>query len=489
MKSSLESQKHSGEGIAAINTDLNTATNIWSDALAPFLRNVIAALFSVVAVFFMDWRMGLGALAVGLLAFFVQSKFAPPLARLGKAQLETNADSVKSLSNIFAGALTIRAYNRQDHSLFQFDKENSKLKKIDFKRAIIGMWQDLFTTIQGWLTLILVFALGGWLVIAGEIDFAMVMMVFPLAAAISDAMSQIGTTFAGLQPPIVAAERVFDIIDSAAVLPEASGRAKHVPVGELQSGYDIRINGLNFCYKDTAAEALRDINLLIEENKMVAFVGESGSGKSTLLRVIIGMYEREGLNMQIGGMAFAVENAGKWRSRFAYVDQSCKLFDMSIAENITMGLQGKADDEQIREAAKRAFAHDFILELADGYDTACGEKGAGLSGGQKQRLAIARALYRKAPVLVFDEATSSLDSESERGIMETINDLRRDHTVLITTHNLSNIITADIIVVMDGGQIAEYGTHAELLAKGGLYAGLLAKSHVIGSGHMCSRQP
>ncbi|MCL2378957.1 MAG: ABC transporter ATP-binding protein/permease [Defluviitaleaceae bacterium] len=480
IKTSTESDKHSGEGIAAINTDVDTAINILSDAFTPFLQNVIAAGFSLITVFVIDWRMGIGTLVIGLLAFFVQSRFAGPLARLGKAQLETNAESVKSLSNIFAGALTIRAYGRYDRSLIQFDNENGKLKKIAFGRAFIGMWQDLFTTVQGWLTIVLVFALGGWLAVAGvgNMDLARIMMILPLAEAIGGSMSQIGANYAALQPPIVAAKRIFNIIDAGGLgkQPQTQLGADNLSGAKKESAaadYEISINKLNFAYKDATEEALKDINLTIGENEMVAFIGESGSGKSTLLRTIIGMYERENINMAIGGQKFAIGNIAEWRSHFAYVDQSCKLFDMSIAQNISMGLQGAANDQEIKDAAKRAFAHDFITALSEGYNTPCGEKGASLSGGQKQRLAIARALCRKAPVLVFDEATSALDAESERNVMETIQNLRSNHTILLTTHNLSNVAAADKIVVMDNGRIAEIGTHTQLLEKNGLYVRLL----------------
>jgi len=482
MKSTVEDNKHSGEGVAALNTDVNTASGIFGNEFIAFLQNFLAAVFSIVAVIVIDYRMGIGALAVGLIVFFVQSRFAKPLAQLGKAQLESTVESVKSVSNIIAGALTIRAYNWQDNVLIQFDRGNGRLKELAFKQAFIGMWQDLFNTVQGWLTLVYVFALGGYLVIAGEIDFATVMMVLPLASAISGAMSRIGATFAGLQPPIVAAKRIFAIIDSvsnAAKVPNSNKWSTGLQTNPTKaacastSGHNINISDLSFSYKGAISETIKDISLSIGENEMIAFVGESGSGKSTLLRVIVGMYERGDVNMEIGGLPFTAENIDEWRNCFAYVDQDSKLFDMSIKDNIAMGRRGRASDADIHEAARLANAHDFITEMPAGYSTSCGEKGASLSGGQKQRIAIARALCKKAPVLVFDEATSALEMESECDIMKTIEGFRRSHTILIITHNLRSIATADKIVVMDKGCIAESGTHEELLARGGMYTNLL----------------
>jgi len=203
-------------------------------------------------------------------------------------------------------------------------------------------------------------------------------------------------------------------------------------------------------------------------------VGPSGSGKSTLLRIISGFYEREQPGLTLGGMSFDAASIAMWRKQFAYVDQSCKLFDMTIKENIALGRKDNVSDADIIDAAKKAFAHDFIEELENKYDSPCGEKGSSLSGGQKQRIAIARALIKGSPVLVFDEATSALDADSERCVMDTIESLRRDHTILITTHNMKNIATADKIVVMEVGRIAEIGKHDELMASGGLYSRLLA---------------
>jgi subfamily B ATP-binding cassette protein MsbA len=182
------------------------------------------------------------------------------------------------------------------------------------------------------------------------------------------------------------------------------------------------------------------------------------------------------LNIRLGGEAFTREKIYGWRRQFAYVDQSCKLFDMTIGENIALGAsRSGVTDGEIKQAADDAHADGFISSLPEGYGASCGEKGASLSGGQKQRIAIARALIRKAPVIIFDEATSALDAETERGIMATINELRGRHTILITTHNLNNITSADKIIVMDKGRVAEVGRHEELLAAGGIYKKLYAK--------------
>ena len=201
MKSSLEGEKHSGEGIAAINTDADTAKLVYGAAISWVLGPALTILMSSTAVLIMDWRMGIGLLIVCLISFLSQAGFSGPLAKIGKERLETNAETVKSMSNIFAGALTIRAFSRQDRALVQFDKESGKLKKLELKNTFIDTFRNMLTTLQGWLVLVLIFGFGSFLVAVHDLDFAVLMVIFTLAGGVGGAASSIGAAYAGLMPP------------------------------------------------------------------------------------------------------------------------------------------------------------------------------------------------------------------------------------------------------------------------------------------------
>ncbi|MDR2599997.1 MAG: ABC transporter ATP-binding protein/permease, partial [Oscillospiraceae bacterium] len=391
---------HSGTGIAAINTDADTAIELWRDATTGLIRPTITVCFSIITILFVDWRIGLAAIGLGAVACFMQTRFVKPSARLGKERLEANANATSNISNISQGALSIRAFNLQDKSLEDSGEIMAQLKLICFKHSFISMCQRLFTTVQGWLALLIVFGFGGWLVATQGLEFSVLFLILPLVEGISNEMGGVGQGITEIQTPMVAAGRIMSIIENT---PQTKEK------GDMEfDGSALHIKDLSFKYQNTEDYALHNIDLDINVGEMVAFVGASGSGKSTMLKVIVGFYERDNLGITLGGTGSDSVSVNEWRKQFAYVDQSCKLFDVSVRENIALGRKGSVDDFDIKNAAVQAFAHDFIMELPEKYETSCGEKGASLSGGQKQRIAIARALIKGAPILVFDEATSSL---------------------------------------------------------------------------------
>ena len=465
MRTGLEDASHSGEGIAALNVDAEAAEGLFEEALMMFLMNIITIIGSAVVIFTMDWRLGFASLIVGILSFIMQNRFTKPLAKLGKDVLEANAQAVKATSNIFSGAMAIRAHNMQPQAFLTFDRENNRLRMLGIKEGFIRMGQQLFRTVEGWLTLLAVFGFGGWLAATGRIEFHTIAAIFVMSNALSSSIGSIGETIAGLQPPIAGAKRIFAVIDKDEAKQakirtlDCFGNCTLAMTARGANGYALTINDFTFRYLDGDSDVLKSVCLRVEENQMVALIGESGSGKSTLLRAIMGMYERDDINISVGDLHFAESTLAGWRKNFAYVDQSCKLFNMTIKENIAMGMGGNASDEEVIQAAKRAMAHEFIQELPQGYDTPCGEKGDSFSGGQKQRIVIARALIKKAPVLLFDEPTSALDKDAERHVMDTIEALRGSHTILYTTHNMDNIAAADMVVKMENGKVMKDGTH------------------------------
>jgi subfamily B ATP-binding cassette protein MsbA len=268
-----------------------------------------------------------------------------------------------------------------------------------------------------------------------------------------------------LQRGISAAESVFDFIDLKEERDDGSYEADTV------SG-EIEFDHINFTYESEETHALKDINLTIKAGQTVAFVGRSGSGKSTLLNLIPRLYDVSQGEIRLDGVNIQHYRLNNLRSHIAYVGQDVVLFNDTIEHNIAYGSMKACSHEEVVEAAKAAYAFDFIEASTSGFQTTVGERGVMLSGGQRQRIAIARALLNNAPVLILDEATSALDTESERYIQSSLEKLMKGRTTLVIAHRLSTIENADVIVVMDRGRIVEMGTHQDLLALNGHYSAL-----------------
>ncbi|PYJ00614.1 MAG: hypothetical protein DME25_20275, partial [Verrucomicrobia bacterium] len=267
-----------------------------------------------------------------------------------------------------------------------------------------------------------------------------------------------------LEAARAASERVFELLATRNTVPEPAQ-----PKPLRAAGAAIEFDGVEFAYGDKVV--LHDIHLSVQPGQLIALVGPSGSGKTTLTNLLLRFYDPQRGAVRIGGTDLREAATRDLRNQIAVVTQETILFDDTIRNNIALGRPGAANGE-IEEAAKHAFAHEFIMEKPDGYDTLIGEKGVMLSGGQRQRIAIARAILKNAPILVLDEATSALDTESERAVQAALEELMQRRTTICIAHRLSTVQKADLIVVLERGQIVETGTHAELIQAGGVYCKL-----------------
>lgn len=435
---------------------------IMDDVVGEFFPTFLFILGAVVILYFRNHVLGL-ALAGWTIAFFA---FQIWVARLRQPIRAARAEADTRVTATVADAIG----NHSNITLFSgFAHERTILARVVdvWRRIVIRSWTideyiwgaiGLFTiTIQIGL---LWGAVGFWqqgLLTIG--DFVLIqtylLTTFDRLVTINRALRRFFDAFAD-------AGEMVDLLEMPHDIRDASG-ARSIRVTEGA----IALNNVDFYFHETRP-ILEKFNLHIKAGEKVALVGPSGAGKTTITKVILRLYDVAGGEVTINGQNIARVTQASLRDSIAFVPQEPILFHRSLMDNIRYGRREAADDEVI-EAAKQAHCHEFIHSLPDGYQTFVGERGVKLSGGERQRVAIARAILKNAPILVLDEATSSLDSESESLIQDALKTLMRDKTVIVIAHRLSTVMSMDRIVVMDGGTIVDQGTHAELLARAGIY--------------------
>ncbi|TNC12020.1 ABC transporter ATP-binding protein [Methylobacterium terricola] len=429
------------------------------------LRDVAMLIALVCAMVWMDpWL----TLVAGITVPFV----AGPIARIGKKLRRVSTSTQEQvgltaslISESLAGARVAKTYGLEGYLKGRTRDALDEVRRLKMKAANARGRLDPLLEIGGGLAVAGVLAFIGHRILAGEKtvgDFTGYVAALLLAAQPARAL---GNLNAILQEALAALSRTFALMDEAPTIQEKpDARALAVAGGE------VRFEGVRFRYRDDAP-ALEGIDLTVPAGRTTALVGRSGSGKSTLLSLVPRLYDVAEGRVRIDGQDVRDVTLASLRRAVAVVSQEVVLFDDTIAQNIAFGREG-ASRTEIEAAARAAAAHDFITARAEGYDFRVGPAGNRLSGGERQRIALARAFLRDAPILLLDEATSALDAESEQLVQAALTRLMRGRTTLVIAHRLSTVRDADLIVAMEGGRVAEAGSHAALIARGGTYARL-----------------
>ena len=460
---SFYSRQKKGDIMARITTDLQEIEVSIMNYLDVFIKSPITIIAYFAYMLGVSWELTLFVLCVLPIGGIVIGKIGKSLKKDSKEGQTRLANIIANIEETISGLRIIKAFNAIDYTNEKFEEQNSGysklLKSVHRKRDLSSPMSELLSAVV--ISIVLWF--GSTLILSGSAsitaaNFIAYIIVFSQIIPPAKSFSH---GFYNLQKGMASAERVFEILDADEVILEKDN-AKHIT--EFKDS--IKYNDVVFRYgKD---DVLKNINLNIEKGKMIALVGESGGGKSTMVDLLPRFYDVCEGSITIDGTDIRDYKINDLRALMGIVSQESILFNDTVHNNIAFGMKN-ATREDVIEAAKVANAHDFIMQLENGYETYIGDRGMNLSGGQRQRLSIARAVLKNPPILILDEATSSLDTESEKLVQDALSKIMSNRTSVVIAHRLSTIQNADDIVVLAKGHIVEQGKHDELIAKNGVY--------------------
>ncbi len=455
------SKKRSGELISRITNDVKMVENSLSYGIYDFIYQSFKVGVYVFIAFFIYFKLAIISFVAIPLIIFPIVRVGKKLRKIATKSQEKIADINSFLFETISGVRIVKAFGMENYEIKKFGSQNRDFYKLTMKSVKRVLLLSPATELIGSFGGLFVFYWAGKEVINGTLSFGVFALFLGALLSTIRPFKKLSQVNSILQQALSANKRIYEVLDT---LPTITDKKDAIKLGKIKKG--INFEGVWFKYEDS--QVLKDVNLHVGPGEIIAIVGPSGSGKSTILDLILRFYDPYKGRILIDGINIKDLSVASLRSKIGIVTQETILFNDSVAANIAYG-SGDISSAQIEAAAKSAFAHGFIMNMPQKYDTVIGDRGFRLSGGEKQRLAIARAILKNPPILLLDEATSQLDSSSEKVVQEAIDTLTRGRTVFIVAHRLSTARGASKIIVLSDGQIVERGSHDELISYDGLY--------------------
>jgi len=457
-------ERRSGELVGRLASDVTVVEGVVGSELSMALRNAVQMTGALVMLFVIDVKLTLLMLAIVPPIVLTTIVFGKKIRAMTRAVQDELAKVSGQVQEAIGAISTVQAFVREEHEATRY---RTGIEGAFDKTMTMVRWRSWFfasAMTAGYVGVALVIWLGGRALIRGELTAGDLTSFFLYTFLVAGALADLAQLWSSLQRAAGATDRLFAVIDTVPEIRDAE-TTRPLPAGKGA----VRFSGVSFAYPARRGQAvLTDVDLEVQPGEVVAVVGPSGAGKSTILSLLYRFYDVDAGAITLEGVDIRQLKLADLRHALAIVSQEPVLFSGTIRENIGYGRDG-ATPEEIEQAARDAYAHDFVTGFPDGYDTLVGERGTKLSGGQKQRIALARALLANPRVLILDEATSNLDAESEAAVQAALARLMEGRTTIVVAHRLSTVRDADRIVVLDGARIVEHGRHDELMARRGTY--------------------
>ncbi len=455
-----------GSLMSHITTDVERIQSAVSEMAGDLLKEGLMVVGLLAILFVKDWRLALLSLVAMPLAFYPLVRFGRHLRASNETSLRRWRDISEILQETISGFRVVKAFGMEAFEISRFRRAAGRLFTVNMRITRTTAVLPPLMEFVGGMALVGALFYGSHAIQTGRLTTGEFTSFLAALFALYTPVKRLSRVNATLQGALAAGRRIFEVLDTHLEVAEAPG-ASVLP----RMRGEIEYREVGFRYADGGGAVLRRVAFTARSGEMLAIVGTSGAGKTTLVNLLPRFYDVTDGAILVDGVDIRAVTLPSLREQIGLVTQETVLFNDTVRANIAYGLEG-VDEARIETAARAAFAHDFILDLPRRYDTVIGERGSRLSGGQRQRIAIARAILKNPPILILDEATSALDAESERLVQEALANLMRGRTTLVIAHRLATVRKADRILVLEGGEIRETGSHEELLRRGGLYGRL-----------------